>query len=336
MRIFFLQAGVSLGLLLGLAWFLDAGEVVSRLGQMRAGWVWLAVATSVLQFAVSAWRWRFTAGRLGIDLPFFEALREYYLSAFLNQVLPGGVVGDLSRAWRHARAQAHSRAAAGPAVRAVILERASGQAVMTTVAVASFLSLPITLGAGSWLVIWGAAIALGVAVGSLLIRVRSSRPSRKSLAGRIWQDTHAALLSGVAFPPQIASSVLVVGSYIATYLMAARAVGVDTPLLTLLPLVAPILVTMLVPITVSGWGIREGSAALLWGAVGLTAVDGVVISVAYGLLVLLCSVPGGVILAYVMHRASRPGPDRRGYPGQDGSGGTEGAAPGEATQSGPA
>ena len=336
MRLFLLQVGVSLSLLLGLAWFLDAGEVVSRLGQMRAGWVGLAVALSVLQFAVSAWRWRFTAGRLGIDLPYFEALREYYLSAFLNQVLPGGVLGDLSRAWRHARTQTYARAATGPAVRAVILERASGQAVMTTVAVASFLSLPVTLGTGSWLAILGAAIAFGIAVGGLFVWVRSSWPSMKLLTGRIWHDTHAAFLSGVAFPSQLASSVVVVGSYIATYLMAARAVGVDTPLPTLLPLVAPVLVTMLVPLTVSGWGVREGSAAVLWGAVGLTAVDGVAISVAYGLLVLLCTVPGGFILVYVLRRTSRAGPDRRGYPRQDGSGGTVGATPGQATRSGPA
>ena len=335
MRLFLLQAGVSLSLLLTLVWFLDAGEVVSRLGQMRAGWVWLAVALSVLQFAVSAWRWRFTAGRLGIHLPFVEALREYYLSAFLNQILPGGVLGDLSRAWRHARAQAHAQAAAGPAVRAVVLERASGQVVMTAVAVVSFLSLPIALDTGSRLALLGGTIALAVAVRSLFIRVRSSRPSLKSLVGRIWHDTYAALLSADALPRQIASSVVVVGSYVATYLVAARAVGVDTPLFTLLPLVAPVLVTMLVPMTVAGWGIREGSAAVLWGAVGLTVVDGVAISVAYGLLVLLCSVPGGFILVCVLHRASRVGPDRRGYPHQDGSDGTVGAAPGRATQSDP-
>ena len=42
-----LRAAVSIGLLAGLAWWLDLGPVVSRLAQMRFGWVLLAVAISV-------------------------------------------------------------------------------------------------------------------------------------------------------------------------------------------------------------------------------------------------------------------------------------------------
>ena len=56
------------------------------------------------------------------------AVREYYLAMFLNQVLPGGVLGDVTRAWRHARLEDTGRA-----VRAVVFERASGQLVMTVV-----------------------------------------------------------------------------------------------------------------------------------------------------------------------------------------------------------
>ncbi len=53
----------------------------------------------------------------------------------------------------------------------------------------------------------------------------------------------------------------------------------------------------------AGWGVREGAAAVLWGAVGLSAVDGVAISVAYGLLVLFSTLPGGLILVGLLHRA---------------------------------
>ena len=41
-----LRAAGSIGLLAGLAWWLDLGPVVSRLAQMRFGWVLLAVAIS--------------------------------------------------------------------------------------------------------------------------------------------------------------------------------------------------------------------------------------------------------------------------------------------------
>ncbi len=117
-----------------------------------------------------------------------------------------------------------------------------------------------------------------------------------SLARRVWHDSRAGLLSPGALPAQLISSGLLVASYITVYLLMARAVGVETPSSTLLPLVAPVLVAMLIPATIAGWGVREAAAALLWEAAGLPVADGVAISVAYGLLVLTASLPGAVIL----------------------------------------
>ena len=282
---------VSFGLLIALAKWLEVSEIADRLAQMQPSWIGLALALSVVQVAASAWRWRFTAGRLGIELPFSIAVREYYLAMFLNQVIPGGVVGDVSRAWRHARAQSLLRSASGPAVRAVILERASGQVVMAMVAMLSVVSLPLGLGVTWW---WG-VLAVGAVVSGFLFWVRDLNDT--SLMGRFWRDARLALFAGLAFPLQFASSVLVVATYLITHVIAARAIGVETPLLVLAPLVAPVLLTMLIPVTVAGWGLREGAAAVLWGWAGLTAVDGVAISVAYGLLVLLSTLPGGLVLA---------------------------------------
>ncbi len=290
-----LRAAVSMGMLAGLAWWLDLGPFVSRLAQMRFGWVLLAVAISVVQVAVLAWRWRFTAGCLGVDLSYTAAWREYYLSIFLNQVMPGGVVGDVSRAWRQARVQTRQREPAGPAVRAVIFERLSAQAVMTAVALVSLLALPVIVNRGSRLVLFGAGAVAVVIVIAMVVWMRR-QSSAQSLVGQVLADLDAAHLSGPVFAAQLVSAAIVVGTYLATYLTAARAVGMDTPLPVLLPLVAPVLMSMLIPVTVAGWGLREGAAAVLWGAVGLTAADGVLVSVAYGLLVLIGSLPGALFL----------------------------------------
>lgn len=290
-----LRAAVSIGLLAGLAWWLDLGTELSRLAAMRPGWALLAVAISVVQVAVLAWRWRFTAGCLGVDLSYTAAWREYYLSIFLNQVMPGGVVGDVSRAWRQARVQTRQREPAGPAVRAVIFERLSAQAVMTAVALVSLLALPVIVNRGSRLVLFGAgAVAVLIVIAMVVWMRRQS--SAQSLVGQVLADLDAAHLSGPVFAAQLVSAAIVVGTYLATYLTAARAVGMDTPLPVLLPLVAPVLMSMLIPVTVAGWGLREGAAAVLWGAVGLTAADGVLVSVAYGLLVLIGSLPGALFL----------------------------------------
>ena len=296
-----LRAAVSLGLLAGLAVWLDAGAVASRLASMRPSWVLVALALSALQVAVLAWRWSFTARRLGVDLPWPVAWREYYLSIFLNQVLPGGVLGDVARAWRHARSQVRVQAPRGPAVRAVVFERLSAQVVMTTAAGVSLLFLPVTVAPGSRPVMIAAGLLAGGLVVALVVWMRR-QSSEWSLFGPILAEVGAAHLTPGAFVAQLASAMVVVATYLATYLVAARAVGVETPLPVLLPLVAPVLMSMLIPVTVAGWGLREGAAAVLWGAVGLTAADGVVVSVAYGLLVLAGSAPGALFLAFGLRR----------------------------------
>ena len=295
---------VSAFLLLVVSWSVDLEDVARRLVGMQAPWVVTALLISVVQVVGSAWRWRFTAARLGLELPLLTAVREYYLATFLNQVLPGGVVGDVSRVWRHV--QAEPTGEAGPIVRAVVFERASGQVVMTGVALLSFASLSMIWGAPLYLVVGGLVMAAGLSA-ALLLWLKRQRAADDSRAGRIARDTQRAMLARDAFGVQLLSSVIVVASYLVTFLAAARALRVETPWLDLLPLIAPVLVTMLLPITIAGWGIREGAAAALWGSVGLTPADGVAVSVAYGVLVLLGSLPGAAIMVWSAGGASKSG-----------------------------
>jgi hypothetical protein len=48
--------------------------------------------------------------------------------------------------------------------------------------------------------------------------------------------------------------------------------------------------------SVGGWGPREGAAAWAFGAAGLGAERGVATAVVYGVLVLVASLPGAVVL----------------------------------------
>ena len=62
--------------------------------------------------------------------------------------------------------------------------------------------------------------------------------------------------------------------------------------------------SMVVPVGVAGWGIREGTAALVWSVAGLTVADGVAVSVAYGLIVLVGTLPGVLVLLSPDRRVS--------------------------------
>jgi hypothetical protein len=49
---------------------------------------------------------------------------------------------------------------------------------------------------------------------------------------------------------------------------------------------------MLIPLTISGWGVREGAAAALFPLAGTTASEGFAASVAFGLVLLVAVLPG--------------------------------------------
>lgn len=309
-----LRLAISLALLAALLIWLDFAAIAAEIEDLAPGWALIALLLTLPQVAVSAWRWRFTARLLNVPLSRRAAFGDYYLTTFLNQLLPGGVMGDATRAWRHANASG----ARGPAIRSVIIERGSGQLVLWLIALLA-LSTPIwhaplsqaghaalaaltSIGALGWAAL--AIIATGTAVTLAWLQRRPPHAFKRlsqALASGLARDLARTLTDARVWPRQLLASLLVVASYIAVYVCAARAIGADIPLTTLLALIPPVLMAMALPLSVAGWGLREGVAALVWASVGLPAEQGVAISMAYGVLVLVSSLPGGVFLLRSRH-----------------------------------
>lgn len=320
----FIRMGVSLAVMAFLLSWLDASHLLRQLAGMHPGWVAVALLVTVAQMFILAWRWHFTAARLGLPLQFTQALRGYYQGTFLNQVLPGGVLGDVSRAWEHGRAEGVQ----GGALQGVVLERLSAQVVMTGLAVGCLVALPWTFGEmAPWLssatrsVILLAVLGGAALVATLLwLRIRTgepptalasrSAPAPASLRRRVVRETIHTVLAPEALPFQLGSAILVVGGYVAVFVIAGQAVAAATSPGHLALLAAPVLMAMLIPITVAGWGLREGAAAALWAAVGLPPEEGVLVSMTYGVLVLVGSLPGALTLLFPRSRS----PGRTGCP----------------------
>lgn len=290
-----LRALASAGLLAGLFAWIDPSRLLELLRDASLPWLLLALALGLPQLLLSAWRWRLTAQLIGVPLPFGRALREYCLGNVLNQVLPGGVAGDLARAWRHAQEASLARAA----WHAVLIERAAGQAVLL---VCALLALPWAPGLGAGFragAARGNAAALVVIVLALLALLLATRflPA----IARFGRDFAQAVLTRQALLRQVPVSLALVGSYVGVYLCCARALGVETSALTLAPLVCWVLVAMALPLSLAGWGIREGAAAGVWLLAGLPVAEGVAISLLYGLVVLATALSGAALLLATRH-----------------------------------
>ncbi|CUR55307.1 conserved membrane hypothetical protein [metagenome] len=247
----------------------------------------LGALLAVLTTLASAWRWRVVARSLGVGLPLPVAVASCYRSQFLNSVLPGGVLGDVHRGVSHGRQAGR----VGAGVRAVAWERVLGLVVLSAIALP--VSGALVDGPLPWLLTGSALVIAAVVVATV--------PGVPSLSPRGW----AAV---------VAASLLATTGYVLTFAVAAESVGAELTPATLLPIALLVLLASSIPVNVGGWGPREGAAAWVFGLAGLGASLGVSVSVAYGVMGLVSTLPGGVILL-LGHLERDPAP----VPGEGGA-----------------
>jgi len=277
--------------LAAIVWHLGTGPFRDGLRAVDAGVLAAGVAIGVLTTICCAWRWTVVARGLGVELSLPAAVAAYYRSIFLNLTLPGGVVGDVHRGVRHGR----DAGDVGRGLRAVAWERTAGQVVQALVTLVVLLALPSPVRAFVVPVAL-AVIAAGLVVALLVDRARPGGRSwwaraRRGVAG----DVRAGLLARRALPVVALTSAFVVLGHALTFLVAARAAGVSAPPLQMLPLALLAMLGMVVP-GIAGWGPREGATAWVFAAAGLGADQGVATAVVYGVMALVASLPGALVL----------------------------------------
>jgi hypothetical protein len=137
-------------------------------------------------------------------------------------------------------------------------------------------------------------LAAVVLVARSVPRTGAGRPAR--LVRVIVGDLRDGLLARRGSPGIALASILVVAGHSATFLLAARTVGSTASPVQLLPLALLVLTAMSIPLTIGGWGPREGVAAWVFAAAGFGAGTGVAAGVVYGVIAVVAYLPGLVVL----------------------------------------
>lgn len=286
---------VGAGIVGALIWKVGAAGFVEGFRVIDAGELLAALLIGLATTVLSAWRWCLVAHRLGLRLPLGRAVADYYRALFLNAVLPAGVLGDVHRAVRHGRDEGD----VGAGVRAVVLERTAGQAVVVVAGCVVLLAGP-TIAPARDIGLAVLIVASLVVFGYLAMRRWTGPDSRWR---RTLDDVRHGLLARDAWPAVAVLSTAVLAGHITLFVIAAHAAGADLPAGQLVPLVIVSLLAMGLPVNVGGWGPREGATVLMFAAAGLGAAQGLTTAVVYGLLGLVASLPGALML--VRRRAER-------------------------------
>jgi len=284
-------------------WFLvrQLGAAPFKDGLRAVTWpaVVAAATLTALTTVCSAWRWRVVARALGVDIGLPGAVCAYYRSLFLNSVLPGGVLGDVNRAVTHGR-QAGDVARG---LRAVGWERLWGQVVQAVVTVVVLLTLPSPVRPALPYVLAGVAGMAGCAALAVRGAARRGRSRLTRAARAVSADLRHGLLAPGVWPQATLASVLVVAGHTATFVIAARVAGCTAPLGELVALLMVVQTVVVIPLSIGGWGLREGAAAWVFAAAGLGAATGVTVATLYAVLMLIAVAPGaGLLLGDAVRR----------------------------------
>lgn len=291
-----------------LAWRLGTGPFLDGVRAISGWSIVLAALICLATTACAAWRWTLVARGLGVALPLPGAVAACYRAQFLNTILPGGVLGDVHRGVRHGKAAGDL----SKALRAVVWERTAGQVVQILITVLALCVLPSPLRSHMALIL-AAGVVAALLIFAALRAVARSRANR--IAGWVrvaGADIRHGVVARRAWPGIVLASVLVVIGHVATFVIAADAVGTKASVGQLVPIALLALLAMAVPLNVGGWGPREGVAAWAFAAAGFGAAQGVAVATAFGVLVMAATLPGGALLLRTdrrpKHARPQPGP----------------------------
>lgn len=310
-----LRLGLSALMLAVLIWRIppiELEEVVPELNTRTVGWLAVAMLLTLGGLVLSALRWQRVLEVLGLHAGLRRLLSHYLAGQFVSNVLPTTIGGDVLRVSRLSKETGESP----KTFASVVLERLTGWLVLPVISVVGFLVNPPLqhLGRATQVAVAMAFVTL-LALSILLYAVADQRIGGRFEARDGWRRFASAVHLGVdrlKREPAAAVNVLLVGFAYQLVLVlaavaAAQALGVRpaglTALLAFFPAVA---IAQVLPIGISGLGVREGAFVLFLGPLGVASQD----AIALGLLLYLLNLGVSLLGAPAFAVGGRlPAPD---------------------------
>jgi len=252
-----------------------------------------------MQYAVCALRWRSVLASLGQGMRFLTALRLFYVGSFFNQVLPASVGGDAVRTWLAYREGMPLR----EAINGVMLERV---ATVTGLVLLVGAVLPVFLprfGAaqGGWMAPAVIGLLVVLAAGTAIVARLDRVPERfrrwRVVRGLAYlaADTRRLFFSpGPAFRALAWSAAGHANLALCVYFIS-RGLGIEIGVIDCFALFLPVLLISTMPISIAGWGVREGGLVYAFGLIGVPAEASLVVSLLFGLFMLASALPAGLV-----------------------------------------
>jgi uncharacterized protein (TIRG00374 family) len=270
----------------------------------KADMLYLAVGflLVIAALVVSAYKWQLLLVVQDVHVPLWRLFTSYLVGLFFNNFLPTNIGGDIVR--MHDVSKYTGKGA--EAVASVIGERLlAAFALALTAAAGLALSYQFSNGFGGMvaaLFLLTLAIIAAFANDRLrhLLSQKVSLPNVFSLRRRL-----RGVASSMSTCLSDRTTVLWVLAYSLVFhfivvlinYVIFLALGLDVPLVYCLLFIPIISAIQMLPVSISGLGVREGAYVYFFGSLGLSSAESIASSLIFWILVAIVSLAGGVIFA---------------------------------------
>ncbi len=307
---FLIKFTISIGLL---AWLFQSVEIDALMVHLNGVTVITLIVISFLivtSVLLIGYRWTLLLAYLKHPrLTVVQATKNVIIGLFFNQFLPSTVGGDVVRIWLAKRHGLPMDIAAY----SVISDRLFGFTGLVLVCAAG---LPLMMSyANDSIMITGVMTLVlgGLGVLAFIVFFQYLPDWLKHLKALRWMTAISNVVGGVIVKSGRGLEVLIISLCLhlidVTLLFgAAMMLGIDIPYLVCLALIPPAILVSAIPISIAGWGVREGAMVFALGAGGIASADVIVLSLFYGFAQALAGAIGGIV--WVRSSYARAGLDQ--------------------------
>jgi glycosyltransferase 2 family protein len=288
------KALISIGLIAFLATRLNYTQVLSYWRVLTGVWILGALAILLLEMCVIAGvRLKLMLAYVDVRCPLTTTVQIALCGFFFEQVTIGFVGGDAIRLWLLRRADVQF----GRAIGALLLDRAFGFASLVLLSLLGIHALLALVDEGLRNVI-AVTIVVVVATGCVGVVVAFALTKLLPLSrlAAFWQllaspsqAIHTALL-GIVFALAATTHLL----NVLVFWMLGQSLGLTMTFDQWFIVVPTVLLISMLPISVGGWGVREGTMVVALHGLGIPPEEALLPSILFGLCAVSATLPGGI------------------------------------------
>ncbi len=288
---FLVKSTITVIIFLFIVRAVDGQATLRAFASARPDLLAAAIGLQFISTMLAATRWKLMMRALQHEPGGGFFLKSYFKAVFFNQALPTSVGGDVVRII-DLKATGYSRK---ESIYAVLIDRiigVSGLLLLNLLALAIGAerfpeTLTTAIAAVVLILITGLVALVFARQWTVLANIKILKyvhdiSTRLRIIFVSWK------ISGQLFLICLLVHLFAIG---ALYTLG-HSVGLRYDFLIYLVLVPPVFLTMILPVSLAGWGVREGSMVALFLFVNADKATSLVVSLLYGLTLLVTSLPG--------------------------------------------